>query len=173
MIPPTGIAPVLPDGTTCVAALDATMLHLQNCIPETGLIENRSPFMRRALPLLLVFTVLLAHALALTHRIAHPNLAQRFAATASIAPASTASTHPAAVTIGLAGGGPLDILFGHAAGLACDDFDAAVGLDANPGQADSAVVATVASRSAPAAPAIAALSSHPPGLFLARAPPRA
>jgi hypothetical protein len=129
--------------------------------------------MRRALPLLLVFTVLLAHALALTHRIAHPNVAQRFAATTSIAPASTASTNPAAVTIGLASGGPLDILFGHAAGLACDDFDAAVGLDANPGQAASVVVAMVASHAVPAAPAIAALASHPPGLFLARAPPLA
>ena len=117
----------------------------------------RPQLLRRTFPLLLAVLVLLAQTIALSHRTAHPNSGQRL--TGQIA----------AVVPGSA----LDLLFGHTNGAACDDFDAALGLDLNPGQYAPGIVAIADAGTAPVLPAASFLASHPPGLFLARAPPRA
>ncbi len=119
-----------------------------------NLLATRS--LRRFLPLLLAVLVLLAQALALSHRTAHPNTGQRTIAALSVAPGSA-----------------LDMLFGHASGAACDDFDAALGLDLNPGQYSPDVVALVQGEVEVASQPAALDSVHPAGLSLARAPPRA
>lgn len=113
----------------------------------------RAQSLRRAFPLLLAILLLLAQALALTHRTAHPNTGQH----STIAIASTASA--------------LDLLFSHTK-AACDDFDAAHGSDVNPGH-HAANIAATACASAPATFAQSTLARHPHGLSLARAPPRA
>ena len=117
----------------------------------------RPQLLCRALPLLLAILVLLAQTLTFTHRAAHPNNGQRAVV------ANTANT----------AGSALDLLFGHTNGAACDEFDAALGLDINPGQYTPDVVAAVYANAAPAAPAQSSIALHPSGLFLARAPPRA
>ena len=101
--------------------------------------------------------VLLAQTLALAHRTVHPNTGVR-AAVATVPDAS---------------GSALDGLFDHLDDSACDDLDAALGLDINPGQYAHATVAPDYANAAPAAPAQSPLALHPPGLSLARAPPRA
>ena len=117
----------------------------------------RPQLLRRTFPLLLAVLVLLAQTIALSHRTAHPNTGQRAGLTvATVIPGSA-----------------LDLLFGHTNGAACDDFDAALGLDLNPGQYTPGIVAVADASTAPVLPAASSLASHPPGLFLARAPPRA
>ena len=115
----------------------------------------RAQSLRRAFPLLLAILLLLAQALALTHRTAHPNTGQH----STIAIASTTSASA------------LDLLFSHTK-AACDDFDAAHGSDVNPGH-HAANIAATACASAPATFAQSTLARHPHGLSLARAPPRA
>ena len=117
----------------------------------------RTPLLRRAFPLLLAILVLLAQALALGHRTAHPN-------TGLHAPMAMVADTTGAV---------LDSLFGHTDEKACADFDAALGLDINPGLYAHSVVAEAYTQAVPAALVQSPLARHPPGLFLARAPPRA
>ena len=133
------------------------MLHLECWLWNKRLFALRRHFLPRALPLLLAILVLLAQTLALTHREVHPNTGKRDVPTI------------AAVATGSA----LDLLFGHTNGAACDDFDAAFGLDINPGQCKPDMVAPDYASAASVALAQSNLLSHPPGLFLARAPPRA
>ncbi len=116
--------------------------------------------MRHAFPLLLAILVLLAQTIALTHRTAHPNTGLRAPATMVATGADTTAS-------------VLDSLFGHADEKACADFDAALGLDINPGLYAHTVVAEAYTQAVPAALVQSPLARHPPGLFLARAPPRA
>ena len=118
---------------------------------------NRRHLLRPVLTVLLAFLVLLAQTLALTHRQLHPNNGKREVPT--IAPIATATA--------------LDLPFGHTNGAACDAFDAAFGNDVNPGQCLPDMAAPEYAAVALVAVAQSNLFSHPFGLFLARAPPRA
>ena len=118
---------------------------------------TRRHFSRHVLTLLLAFLVLLGQTLALTHRHLHPSNGVRELPT--IAPLATTTA--------------LDPLFGHTNGAACDAFDAAFGNDVNPGQCLPDMVAPEYVAVASVAVAQSNLFSHPFGLFLARAPPRA
>ncbi len=121
-----------------------------------NLLFQRSRSLRRFLPLLLAVLVLLAQTIALSHRTAHPNTGQRNIAAVNLVPGSA-----------------LDLLFGHASGTACDDFDAALGLDLNPGHYAADVVALVQDAANPAVEPATLHGAHPAGLSLARAPPQA
>ena len=133
------------------------MLHLLSLFRVLRVSLSRSHFLHRTLPLLLAVLVLLAQTLALAHRTAHPHTGQRAGLTiATVVPGSA-----------------LDLLFGHANGAACDDFDAALGLDLNPGQYTPGIVAAIYANAAPVAPLSSVVASRPPALFLARAPPHA
>ena len=118
---------------------------------------TRRHFSRHVLSVLLAFLVLLGQTLALTHRHLHPNNGVREAP--AIAPIATTTA--------------LDPLFGHTNGAACDAFDAAFGNDINPGYCLPDMAATEYAAVALVAVAQSNLFSHPFGLFLARAPPRA
>ena len=118
---------------------------------------TRRLFLRHVFTVLLAFLVLLGQTLALTHRHLHPNNGVREAPTIATIATTTA----------------LDPLFGHTNGTACDAFDAAFGNDINPGQRLPDMAATEYVAVTLVAVAQSNLFSHPFGLFLARAPPRA
>ena len=120
-------------------------------------LPTRIKFLRRTLPLLLAILVLLAQTLALSHRTAHP-------ATGLHVPLAMAAATTDSIS---------SSLFGHTDIIACDDFDAALGLDINPGQFADAAIAQAYADATPATVSQSSLAQHPPGLFLARAPPRA
>ncbi|HEX9391553.1 MAG TPA: hypothetical protein VF928_09600 [Usitatibacteraceae bacterium] len=136
----------------------------------------RSLLLRRVLPPLLAILVLLAQSLAYMHRSAHPNANPRAAALSSPSPSPSLlcrSDCTSDARVVAAGASLLDKLFGHAAGTACDDFDAALGLDLNPAHPTLAVVASLDEHVIPIGFSSPAPASFPAGLSLARAPPGA
>ncbi len=134
----------------------------------------RSLLLRRVLPPLLAILVLLAQSLAYMHRSAHPNANPRAAALSSSSSSLLCrSDCTSDARVVAAGASLLDKLFGHAAGTACDDFDAALGLDLNPAHPTLAVVASLDEHVIPIGFSSPAPASFPAGLSLARAPPRA
>jgi hypothetical protein len=135
----------------------------------------RSLLLRRVLPPLLAILVLLAQTLAYMHRSAHPSASPRAATLSSLSLLCRNDCAPdARLAVAVAGASLLDKLFGHAAGgAACDDFDATIGLDLNPAHPTLAVVASLDEHAVPVGFSSPAPASFPPGLSLARAPPRA
>ena len=110
------------------------------------------------LALLLVFAQTFALFLAPAHRIAHAALPV------------TAIEHAASASHGSPS---LFDWFGHQAGGGCADWNAAFAFDFNPGSGQGHAKPIAASLPTFCGHLPAPTASHPPGLSLARAPPRA